>query len=66
MLAQLTSSVQWVKSVEWMEAQGVTEFLEFGPKDVLTGLNKRIAKTATTKPIGTVEQIEKFLGGTTA
>ena len=66
MLAQLTSSVQWVKSVEWMEAQGVTEFLELGPKDVLTGLNKRIAKNATTKPIGTVEQIEKFLGGTSA
>ena len=66
MLAQLTSSVQWVKSVEWMEAQGVTEFLELGPKDVLTGLNKRIAKNATTKPIGTVEQIEKFIGGATA
>ncbi len=66
MLAQLTSSVQWVKSVAWMEAQGMTEFLELGPKDVLTGLNKRIAKTATTKPIGTVEQIEKFIGGTTA
>lgn len=61
MLAQLTSAVQWVKSVEWMEAQGVTDFMEFGPKDVLTGLNKRIAKQATTKPLGTVEQIEKFL-----
>jgi [acyl-carrier-protein] S-malonyltransferase len=57
---QLTSAVQWVKSIEWMEAQGVTEFLEIGPKDVLTGLNKRIAKTATTRPLGTVEQIEKF------
>lgn len=66
MLAQLTSSVQWVKSVEWMEAQGVTEFLEIGPKDVLTGLNKRIAKTAVTKPIGTVEQIEKFIAGASA
>lgn len=66
MLAQLTSSVQWVKSVAWMEAQGVTEFLELGAKDVLTGLNKRIAKTATTKPIGTAEQIEKFLERATA
>jgi [acyl-carrier-protein] S-malonyltransferase len=61
MLAQLTSSVQWVKSVEYMEAQGVTRFLELGAKDVLTGLNKRIAKAATTRPIGTVENIEKFL-----
>ncbi|MBI4670571.1 MAG: ACP S-malonyltransferase [Chloroflexi bacterium] len=63
MLAQLTSSVQWVKSVALMEAQGVTEFLEIGPKDVLTGLNKRIAKSAGTRPLGTVEQIEKFLAG---
>lgn len=61
MLAQLTSSVQWVKSVELMEAQGVTQFLEIGPKDVLTGLNKRIAKSATTRPIGTTETIEKFV-----
>lgn len=61
MLAQLTSSVQWVKSVEWMEAQGITAFLELGAKDVLTGLNKRIAKTATTRPLGIVEQIEKYI-----
>ena len=61
MLAQLTSSVQWVQSVEFMEAQGVTEFLEIGPKDVLTGLNKRIAKRAATHPIGTRENIAKFM-----
>ena len=60
MLAQLTSSVQWVKSVQVMEAQGVSSFLEIGPKDVLTGLNKRIAKSASTRPIGTVENIQKF------
>lgn len=66
MLAQLTSSVQWVKSVSWMEAQGVTEFLELGAKDVLTGLNKRIAKSAPTKTLGTVEQIEKYIAGAAA
>jgi [acyl-carrier-protein] S-malonyltransferase len=66
MLAQLTLSVQWVKSVEWMQAEGVTEFLELGPKDVLAGLNKRIATSAVTKPLGTVEQIEKFLSGAAA
>lgn len=66
MLGQLTRSVQWVKSVEWMEAQGVNEFLELGAKDVLAGLNKRIAKSASTKPIGTVEQIEKYIAGVSA
>jgi [acyl-carrier-protein] S-malonyltransferase len=61
MLAQLTRSVQWVKSVEWIEAQGVTDLLELGPKDVLSGLNKRIAKRAQARSLGTVETIEKFL-----
>ena len=40
--AQLTSPVRWTESVRWMNAQGVTNFLELGPKDVLSGLIKRI------------------------
>ncbi len=60
MLAQLTSSVQWVKSIAWMEASGVSEFLELGPKDVLTGLNKRITRHAVTRPLGTVETITRY------
>lgn len=62
MLAQLTAPVQWVKSVEWMEAQGVNEFIEIGPKDVLCGLIKRIAKEARTHALGTLEQIENLQG----
>jgi [acyl-carrier-protein] S-malonyltransferase len=66
LLLQLTHPVQWVKSIEWMESSGVTEFIELGAKDVLAGLNKRITRGAVTKPIGTVEQIEKFLAGASA
>ncbi len=40
--AQLTSPVRWTESVRWMNAQGVTGFIELGPKDVLGGLIKRI------------------------
>ena len=40
--AQLTSPVRWTESVRWMNAQGVTSFFELGPKDVLSGLIKRI------------------------
>jgi [acyl-carrier-protein] S-malonyltransferase len=40
--AQLTSAVHWTDSVRWLIAQGVTTFIEIGPKDVLTGLLKRI------------------------
>ncbi len=39
---QLTSPVRWTESMQWMLAQGVTRFVEVGPKEVLTGLVKRI------------------------
>jgi [acyl-carrier-protein] S-malonyltransferase len=39
---QLTSPVHWTDSMRWLIAQGVTRFVEVGPKDVLTGLMKRI------------------------
>ena len=39
---QLTSPVRWTESMRWMIAQGVTRFVEVGPKDVLTGLLRRI------------------------
>lgn len=60
LLAQLTSSVEWVNSIEWMERQGITEFIEIGPKDVLAGLVKRIAKHASARSLGTAEQLNKF------
>jgi len=42
---QLTSPVRWAESVRWMIGQGVTRFVEVGPKDVLTGLLRRINRT---------------------
>jgi len=42
---QLTSSVRWTESVRAMIASGVTEFVELGAKDVLTGLLRRIDAT---------------------
>ena len=42
---QLTSPVRWAESVRWMIAQGVTRFVEVGPKEVLTGLLKRIDRS---------------------
>jgi [acyl-carrier-protein] S-malonyltransferase len=40
--AQLTSRVRWSECVRAMLSLGATTFLEFGPKDVLTGLFRRI------------------------
>ena len=42
---QLTSPVRWAESVRWMIDQGVTCFVEVGPKDVLTKLIRRIDRT---------------------
>jgi [acyl-carrier-protein] S-malonyltransferase len=39
---QLTSPVRWTESVRWMIDQGVTRFVEIGPKEVLCGLLRRI------------------------
>jgi [acyl-carrier-protein] S-malonyltransferase len=39
---QIDSSVQWVKCVEYIVAQGITNFIEIGPSRVLKGLIRRI------------------------
>jgi [acyl-carrier-protein] S-malonyltransferase len=43
---QLTRPVQWTRSVQAMVADGVDTFVEIGPKQVLSGLIKRITPDA--------------------
>jgi [acyl-carrier-protein] S-malonyltransferase len=50
--AQLTSPVRWTDSVRFMTAQGVSSYIEVGPKDVLCNLIKRIDSAAQTRAIG--------------
>ena len=45
LLKQLTSPVRWTQSVKNMIADGMTEFVECGPGQVLTGLVGRIQKS---------------------
>jgi [acyl-carrier-protein] S-malonyltransferase len=52
LLNQLTSPVQWQRTIEYMASHGVTTFIEIGPGKVLTGLIKRISKEALLKNIG--------------
>lgn len=42
LIEQITRSVQWTESIEYLLNQGETEFEEIGPGNVLTGLVKRI------------------------
>ena len=58
---QLTNSVRWTESVQAMIASGAELFVEMGPKDVLTGLLKRIDRSKTGKAINNVETLQKFL-----
>ena len=45
LLKQLTAPVRWTQSVQHMLADGMTEFVECGPGQVLTGLVGRIQKS---------------------
>lgn len=56
---QVASSVQWVKTIEYLAGAGVTTFIEIGPGQALTGLIKRIAKGVTMINIGNVAEVEK-------
>lgn len=44
--AQLTSPVRWTESVQAMMGMGIKTYVEFGSKDVLVGLIKRIDREA--------------------
>lgn len=43
LVAQMTAPVRWEEAVQRMTALGVGSFVEVGPRDVLTGLVRRIA-----------------------
>ena len=47
LVTQLSHSVYWLQSIQYMVAQGVTCFVECGSGKVLSGIIKRIAPEAT-------------------
>lgn len=52
LIAQLTQPVRWVETVQKIVGMGITEMLECGPGNVLSGLNKRIEKEVMTYAVG--------------
>jgi [acyl-carrier-protein] S-malonyltransferase len=55
---QLTWPVRWTASMRWMAEQGITRFVEVGPKDVLSKLVKRIDRGLEAISVGDVASVE--------
>jgi [acyl-carrier-protein] S-malonyltransferase len=62
LIAQVTGSVRWRESVQWMERAGVTDYWEIGAGKALSGMIKRIASGAETRAIGTPEDVAALKG----
>ena len=62
LVEQVTGRVRWRSSVEWMAAQGVTEFWEIGAGKALSGMIRRIHKGAETRAIGSADDVKAAAG----
>ncbi len=61
LVQHLTSPVRWAESVRYMIEHGVQAFVEIGPKDVLSGLIKRIDRSVRVFNVGTVQDMERLV-----
>lgn len=61
LVAQVSAPVRWDASVARMAELGVTNFIEIGPGKVLSGLVKRIAKSATCNNLENVASLNKLI-----
>jgi len=55
----LVHGVQWTETVRRMAADGVTDFVEVGPGNVLGGLVKRIDRSVTTISVNNLAGLKK-------
>jgi len=57
-VVQITGSVRWRESVEFMAHEGVTEIWEIGAGKALIGMVRRINRDIATRAIGTPEDVK--------
>jgi len=62
LLDQVTGSVRWRESVQWMASQGVDEFIEVGAGKALSGMIRRIARDASTKAVNNAADVAALAG----
>lgn len=59
LVKQLYAPVEFTDSIHFLIDQGITEFIEIGPKKVLTALVKKIDRNVTVKNITTTNEISE-------
>ncbi len=57
LVEQVCGAVRWRESVEYMVAKGVTEFWEIGAGKALSGMVRRIDRSAAVRNIGTAAEV---------
>jgi [acyl-carrier-protein] S-malonyltransferase len=62
LLEQVTGSVRWRESVQWMASHGVDEFVEVGAGKALSGMIRRIAREASTTAVNTAADVAALAG----
>ncbi|MBU4334022.1 MAG: ACP S-malonyltransferase [Candidatus Omnitrophica bacterium] len=57
---QIVSSVQWVKSIQYVSEQRIKDFIEFGPGNVLKGLIRNIDRELNVSNIRVADDVDKI------
>jgi [acyl-carrier-protein] S-malonyltransferase len=62
LVEQVTGSVRWRESVEFMVRQGVTEVWEIGAGKALSGMVRRIERAVECRQVGTADEVKAAAG----
>ena len=61
LIAQVTGTVRWRETMQFFEAEGITDQVEIGAGKVLTGLAKRDLKNINSFSVNSISEIENFM-----
>ena len=66
LVRQVSAPVRWLESVERLLAEGVLDFVEVGPRGVLGGLIRKVAKQARAWSVEDPESLERAVAALSA
>ena len=61
LIEQMTSTVNYRESIDFMTNENIEQFIEIGHGSILTNITKRCNTTATCKSLGNIKDLEEFL-----